>query len=58
MAQFQQKQTSQARATLEAGRQFAADNLEGHKVVNWNDKIIANALMKQAAALIDSAPQP
>jgi serine/threonine protein kinase len=56
MAQFQQKQTSQARATLEVGRKFATDNLEGHRAVNWNDQIIANTLMKEASTLIDSAP--
>lgn len=58
MAQYQQQQVSEARATLTAGREFVRQKLDSYQGVNWHDKIIAQTLMAEAGALIQPSPSP
>jgi tetratricopeptide (TPR) repeat protein len=54
MAQYQQGQRSEARATLAAGNALADKDLETDKVLNWHDRITALALLREAGALVQS----
>ena len=58
MAQHCQQQTEQSRATLAAGRALAEDKLERFQGMNWNDRVIAQVLLREATALLESAPGP
>ena len=53
MAQYQRQQTQPAHASLEAGRKLFHEKLAGPDVLNWNDRLIAQALMQEATALIE-----
>jgi serine/threonine protein kinase len=54
MAQYQQGQRSEARATLAAGHALAVTDLETYKGPNWQDRITAHALLREAGALVQS----
>jgi hypothetical protein len=56
MAQHCQHQTEQSRSTLAAGRALAEDKLERFQGINWNDRVIAQVLLREATALLESAP--
>jgi mannose/cellobiose epimerase-like protein (N-acyl-D-glucosamine 2-epimerase family) len=56
MAQYQLKQTDEARATLAKGLKIADEKMRdldhGDLGGNWSDWVIAHALLKEAEALI------
>jgi serine/threonine protein kinase len=54
MAQSRLRQGDQANATLTMGRQLVQEKLENYRGVNWHDRIGAQILMNEAAALIES----
>jgi tetratricopeptide (TPR) repeat protein len=55
MAQFRQQQTNDARVSMDAAKELEATRLDPNRMVNWNDRIIGNELIKEAATLIDSS---
>jgi Flp pilus assembly protein TadD len=52
MAQYQLKQTNQARVTLEKGVEFANANVRNTQGPQWNDQLSARLFMEEAKALI------
>jgi serine/threonine protein kinase len=57
MAQLKQQHTNDARESLAAAQELAGNRLERSEVSNWNDRIIAKELIKEAAAQLDSLQQ-
>jgi predicted negative regulator of RcsB-dependent stress response len=53
MAQFQLKQTDQARVTLAKGVEFANANVQNTQGPQWHDQLSARLFMQQAKALIE-----
>ena len=53
MAQFRQQQSNDARVSLDAARELEALKSDPNRMVNWNDRIIGQELIKEAATLID-----
>jgi serine/threonine protein kinase len=58
MAQYKQGQADDARATLASGHDFAQENLEKYTGPNWQDRLTALALMREADALLQTNAQP
>ncbi len=57
MAQYRQGEATAARGTLGSGRAFAEEQLQKYNGPNWHDRITAEALMREAGALIPQASQ-
>jgi ABC-type amino acid transport substrate-binding protein len=55
MAQYRQGQKAAAGASIASGRELAEEKLEGFKAVDWNDRMIAQLLLREADALIASS---
>jgi hypothetical protein len=55
MAQYRLGQKNAAAASIAAGQDFAGEKLDGFKAVDWNDRIIAQLLLREADGLIDSS---
>jgi len=53
MAQYQLKQTEQARATLAQGVEFANANVRNTQGPQWNDQLSARFFLQEAKALIE-----
>jgi len=58
MAQYNQGQADDARATLASGHGFAQENLEKYTGPNWQDRLTALALLREADTLIQTNAQP
>jgi serine/threonine protein kinase/tetratricopeptide (TPR) repeat protein len=56
MAQYQLKQTDQARSTLARGVELANAKLSKLDTPDWNDQLTAHLLMREAQALIGTIP--
>jgi serine/threonine protein kinase len=52
MANYQQQKIQEAQAALAAAQELARNKLASFESVNWHDRLIAEALMKEAGALI------
>jgi hypothetical protein len=55
MAQYRLGQKDAAAASIASGRELAGEKLDGFKAVDWNDRIIAQLLLREADGLIDSS---
>jgi eukaryotic-like serine/threonine-protein kinase len=55
MAQYRLGQKDAAGASIASGRELAAEKLDSFKAGDWNDRIIAQLLLREADALIASS---
>jgi hypothetical protein len=55
MAQYKLGQKDAAAESVASGRELAREKLDSFKAIDWNDRIIAQVLLREAGALVDSS---